>query len=60
MLKAEAFTFNLLKKSSGSLDLKLSDAKSYSEQLLAENSLKGTEEVRQRLAGIFSFDETRK
>jgi hypothetical protein len=60
MLKAEAFTFNLLKKSSGSLDLKLSDAKSYTEQLLAENSLRGTEEVRQRLAGRIFFNKTRR
>ena len=41
-------------------DLKLSDAKSYTEQLLAENSLKGTEEVRQRLAGTIFFNETRR
>nr|MBC8247262.1 phosphoenolpyruvate--protein phosphotransferase [Deltaproteobacteria bacterium] len=39
-------------------NLKLSDAKSYADQLLAENSLKGTGEVRQRLSRTFGFSET--
>ncbi|MGB5750250.1 MAG: phosphoenolpyruvate--protein phosphotransferase [Desulfobacterales bacterium] len=41
-------------------NLKLSDAKSYADQLLAENSLKGTGEVMQRLASNFFSNETRK
>ncbi|MGD8262938.1 MAG: phosphoenolpyruvate--protein phosphotransferase [Desulfobacterales bacterium] len=36
---------------------KLSDAKSFAEQLLSENSLKGTEEVLQRLTKEFDFNE---
>jgi phosphotransferase system enzyme I (PtsP) len=40
-------------------NLKLSDAKSYAERLLAENSLKGTGEVLQHLKKTFDFNETR-
>ena len=39
-------------------NLKLSDAKSYAEQLLAKDSLKGTGEVLQRLTRTFGFNET--
>jgi phosphotransferase system, enzyme I, PtsP len=39
-------------------NLKISDANIYAEQLLAENSLKGTGEVLQRLASTFFFNET--
>ena len=40
-------------------NLKLSDAKSYAERLLAENFLKGTGEVLQHLKKTFDFNETR-
>lgn len=39
-------------------NLKLSDSKLYSKRLLAENSLKGTGEVLQRLTRTFGFNET--
>ena len=38
-------------------NLNLSDAKSYAEQLLAENSLKGTGAVLQRLTNTFAFKD---
>jgi len=38
-------------------NLKLSDAKSYAEQLLAENSLRGTGEVLQRLTETLGFNK---
>jgi phosphotransferase system enzyme I (PtsP) len=40
-------------------NLKLSDAESYAEQLLEENSLKGTGEVLQRLTRAFGFNKTK-
>jgi phosphotransferase system enzyme I (PtsP) len=39
-------------------NLKISEAKFYAEQLLAKNSLKGAEEVMQRLTRTFGFNET--
>jgi len=41
-------------------NLKLSDAKFYADQLLAENSIKGTGKVMQRLVANFFFNETRR